>query len=157
MHIVKDGEIIAEDIYDGRNSEWFRNLQRNGNSDLYDSLPLGYGIPKECPKSIEEDYSTNDYYYGFHYIKVQDYINWYRTQSPELEAGWVSRYDAWQLSIGREIIPDEYYHRLPEDCNENDWIFMSWTNPYCQDTWLFEYLCDNKIATDAYLIYYFDN
>lgn len=155
LNIIKETEIIAENIYDGRNSEWFNNLQLRGNSDVYDTFPAKYGIPEICPDEIRKDFDERDYY-GFHYLAVREYIDWYIKQSPDLEAGWVSRYDAWQMEIGRNFEPYEYYHRLPEDANLNDWAFKQWTKPYCNETWLYNYLIDNKINRNAIIIYYFD-
>ena len=156
MYIIKEAEIVAENIYDGRNSEWFNNLQLRGTSDLYDIFPAKYGIPEACSDEIKKDFDEKDYF-GFHYLTVQEYIDWYNKQSPNFEAGWVSRYDAWQMEIGREFEPYEYYHRLPEDANINDWIFMSWEKPYCNEKWLFNYLIKNKIDKDAIILYYFDS
>lgn len=60
------------------------------------------------------------------------------------------------MEIGRNFEPYEYYHRLPEDANLNDWAFKQWKKPYCNETWLYNYLIDNKINRDAIIIYYFD-
>ena len=40
MFVVKDKEVLKEDIFEGRNSQWFNNLQGSYVTDLaYDHLP----------------------------------------------------------------------------------------------------------------------
>ena len=34
MHLVKDGEYVKKNIHDGRNREWFANLQDEGWDDI---------------------------------------------------------------------------------------------------------------------------
>ena len=42
MHIVRGkNEIIYENIFDGRNSEWFDNISGRG-TDIYDEFPAKY-------------------------------------------------------------------------------------------------------------------
>ena len=56
MAIVKNGEYIAKNIFDGRNSEWFANLRGEGWDDTYDHLPAKYYIVDETPEEYKKKY-----------------------------------------------------------------------------------------------------
>jgi len=156
MSIIKDEEVIAKDIYSGRNSEWFGNLQGEGSSREYDYFPSKYGIPERVPAFVEKAYK-GDYYYGFHYIKVGDYIDWFEEYKPDLTAGWITTYDWWAY-ITKHIEPEEIYMNLSSIPQEKraDYAFHEINNPYNCSTWLYDYLNDNRIPMDAVIVYYFD-
>ena len=73
MSIVKNKEYIAEDIFDGRNSEWFGNLQKEGWENEYDELPARCGYSDQSPADYILKYTTERYYYGFFFINVKDF------------------------------------------------------------------------------------
>ena len=54
MYLVKDNKIVKNDIYKGRDSEWFQHLQGDGWDDIYDELPRHYGVSPQAPLSLEK-------------------------------------------------------------------------------------------------------
>lgn len=164
MALVRnDGKILIKDVYDGRNSEWFSNLQRNGLNDEYYSLPDKPGIPEFAPAFIKEDYegAPQNGYYGFAYMSFQDYAKWYEEYKPQFDAGWVSTYDKWRMEK-KGYIPEDVLHYFPEDANPVDLHFIEFTNPYdpntCVINAVYKYFLENEedYPCQAYLIYYFD-
>lgn len=154
LHIIKDQKVIAQDIFDGRNSEWFDNLQGRGNDSGYDRLPTEYGFPDEAPNFIKEDAKKGGYY-GFHYIIAGEFCEWFNKYHPDLQAGWISTFDKWQLER-KKIIPEEFYYILPNDANDKDMIFCEWQNEYDCSLWLYNYLLEHEVYADAVIVYYFD-
>jgi len=157
MAIVKDKKYIAEDIFDGRNSEWFANLRGESWNEVYDHLPIKYGVKDQAPKSYIEKYSP-DWCFDFRTIKVEDYIVWFRRYNPHLIAGWVSTYNEWRINKqGYCPGEDDLYQELPKDANPIDMHFIEVEKPYDCSKWLFDYIVNNKkISSDAYIIYCFD-
>lgn len=153
MHIIKDKKVIAKDIFDGRNSTWFDNLQGRGYDPDYDKFPCYYGLPDEVPDFIQKD--RDNAYYGFHYIKAADFCEWFNDVRPDLQAGWISTYTKWQLEK-KNIMPEEYYHEFPEGGNDKDMVFCEWQNKHDCSLWLYNYLLDHEIYADAIIVYYFD-
>jgi hypothetical protein len=156
MSIIDKGEIIAKEIFDGRNSEWFQNLQGEGWDDEYSYLPIGYGFPEDAPKDFVEKYDDRRSYYGHCYVKVADFMKWFADYRPDLHAGWVNTYDKWRME-NKHWIPDDLPHSLDKDDNPNDWHFVEYQNIYDCSRWLYQYLCDNKIHDDAWIVYCFDH
>lgn len=170
MSIIKGTEYLYKDIYDGRCSEWFQNLQDEGWDSEYDYLDIRHGIPKVCPQDWVDSYNEENhgYYYGHRYIKVIDFINWFEKYHPETDAGWVSKRDAW-LYKNKGIVPELQYHLSEEDRVE-DMEFIEVKNPNDQSLWLYKYLIDKKEflvsliykekgiidCEDAMIIYKFD-
>lgn len=157
MSIVKDKKYLAKEIYDGRNSDWFANLQKEGWDDEYDYLPAIYGFPEDMPeeaKSIEK-LLQEGCYYGFYHIKVEDYVDWFKKYKPYIDAGWVSTYDQWRIE-NKGYIPEELSHYLSNKDNIADMHFIEVEKKYDNSKWLFDYLVDNKIPNTAYIIYFFD-
>lgn len=160
LSILRDGQYLFEDIFDGRNTEWFNNLQGTDCAPEYMYFPSHCGIPKECPEDIKKkfkaDNNDNEYfgYYGFNYITVKDYLKWYEEKKPYLNAGWVETYDKW-LYEAKGIIP-EAYHYLPEDANINDWHFIVFNNTYDCNNWLKNFILENKVLDNDIIVYYFD-
>ena len=156
MHIIKDEEMIAEDIFDGRNTEWFCNLQKEGNSPEYDYLPVKYGIPEKVPSLIKEDFE--DCFYGFHYITVGGFIDWFEEFKPELHAGWATIHD-WWLYRTKHVHPAEVYTditSIPKNERDN-YEFNEFTDHYDCSLWLYNYLHNNHTPMDAIIVYYFDH
>lgn len=164
MSIVKNGEYVAKEIFDGRNSEWFDNLQGRGWDDVYDTLPAEHGVYEKSPEDVLKD-AKEQYYYGFRYIKVKDIFKWLRDYKPWIDAGWALPFDKWNYDF-RGIVPEEGFpHYLPED-DAQGYIFIEYEKPYDCGKWLYNFIRktydeDKKdeyknIPEDDYLIYYFD-
>lgn len=165
MSIVKDGEYLAKEIFDGRNSEWFNNLRQRGYSDdIYDSLPVEYGVYPKAPEEVHKD-SEENYYYDFRYIKVKDMFNWLRKMEPWIDAGWASSYEKWLYEKCGKTPEDGFPHYKPEEENE-PYYFIEYEKRYDCSKWLYKYIRDRydkdkkdeykNIPEDEYLIYYFD-
>ena len=162
MHIVKNDEVIAKNIFDGRNSEWFNNLKGDGNDDEYDHFPSYGGIPDNCPEFIKTIYDgdcNNDEeyfgYFGFYYVNAGDYIKWFEKYRPDTDAGWVTTYEKWAWEK-KGIKPEYLAKYLNKDANINDMHFIEVVNPWDCGRWLYNYIKDHKIPDDACVIYYFD-
>lgn len=153
MAIVKNNEYIAENIFNGRSSEWFANLRGEGWNDVYDHLPAEYSVA-QAPSSYMEKYST-DWCFDYRSIKVENYMEWFRKYNPHLMAGWVTTYDKWRIER-QGYMPEELCHELPKDANPADMHFIEIENRYDCSKWLFDYLIKNNIDDDAYIIYCFD-
>lgn len=157
MNIVtKDGKYRCEDIFDGRNSEWFDNLCENYHSEFYQNFPRRHGIPEAVPESIGKDFTDEDScYYDFYHINVGEFLEWFEEARPDIDAGWVSTYDKW-LYEKKKIIP-EISHWLDEDANPYDYHFIEVENPWDCSKWLYEFINERKdISPDDFIVYYFD-
>ena len=159
MNIIKDGKIIFPDIFDGRNSEWFNNLQGKGWSYEYNHLPEYTGIPENCPEKIKDDFKKpmSCGYYGFHYMTVGDFKKWYIKYRPDLKAGWASTYDKWRIEHKRYIPECELPQYLGKEYNKEDMHFVEYIDYYECSRWLYKYLNEKDIPNDAYISYYFDH
>lgn len=157
MSIIKDNKFIKENIFIGRNSEWFSNLQGKGGKDEYDYFPSNWGIPKKAPKEIREDFDkANDYgYYDFHYIVAGAFCEWFNKYRPDLEAGWVSTYDKWRMEK-KGYTPENPQHCLEPEDRIDDMHFVEYQDKYDCSLWLYNYLIDNEIYADAVIVYYFN-
>lgn len=158
MSIIKDKEYVAKDIYNGRNSEWFNNLQERGDAYEYDFLPIAYYncFPKEdTPEDLNIEKLQEDGYYGFRTIKVDDYVNWFEKYRPDKDAGWVTTYDKWRIE-NKGYVPEEVSHYLDPDDNPADMHFVVIEKKYDNAKWLYNYIMNKEINFDAYIIYYFD-
>lgn len=154
IHIFRGNEVIAKEIYDGRNSEWFRNLQGDGWDNVYDSLDYykHYGLPEEAPEWIKETLNK-DGYFGHFYLKVGDFITWFEEHHPERDAGWVTTYDKWRIER-QNYIPEDVKHYLDEDDIIEDMHFVEFEKKYDNSKWLYYYVKD--YLPDDIIIIYFD-
>ena len=155
MYIVKNKEYIAKDIFDGRNTTWFNNMQGRGNDEVYDFLPLGYGISDEAPEDWTKHYEDRQSYFGHHYINVGKFKDWFLKYCPNEDAGWVTRYEAWAYKY-KGIMPEYLQKKLDKDDVIADMEFITVTNQYDCSAWLCKYLIDNNIPNDAIIQYCFD-
>ena len=161
MFIVKNSNVIKENIFDGRNSEWFNKLR--GQGDEYEYLKMGYGMCPYAPKteSFNEESLSKLGYYDFRYFKVIDYINWFRQRRPDTFAGWVTTYTKWQYE-NKGIVPDRYDVIQTiwknEEISEKDLHFVEFVDGYDCSRWLYNYVTDkeNNIDIDAYVTFWFD-
>jgi hypothetical protein len=161
MSIVRNGKYVYKDIFDGRDTRWFNSLQMLGcGDDEYQDLPAASGIPYFAPEEIVNDYNSTGSYFGFFYITVRDYVKWFRTYKPHLDAGWVTTYDKWKMD-NKGYIPEDPIHYLDKETLEmygNDLHFVSFEKKYDSSKWLYDYLMsDVEIENDDIIVYYFDN
>ena len=153
MHIVKDGQIIKKDIFDGRNSEWFSNMSEEGWDDEYDFLNIKYGISPKANKDIFTGTEEDKKYYNFYYVSVKDFCDWFINYRPDMRAAWVSTYDKWRIE-NKGYIPEDPAHYLSKDDVIEDMHFVEYINKYDCSLWLYEYLMNNNIDMEADITYW---
>jgi len=154
-YIVKNKEYIAEDIFDGRNTEWFNNMMGDGNNEVYDSLPIKWGVSKETPDAFSEEFNI-DWCFGFRYLNVKEFKDWFIEKRPDEDAGWVTQYEAWAYEH-KGIEPEYLRKELTKNDVIEDMKFIVITNQYDCSAWLYSYLVDNNIPDDATIQYCFDH
>lgn len=154
--VSSNGEMKHYDIYKGRNSEWFNQLQGRGYDtyNIYGSLPVWSGIPENAPKIIQEAYASNNYF-SFNYISVKEYIEWFDEARPDVDAVWLTTYERW-LYYKKGIYPEDAPHNLPEDANLDDYFFVEVEDKNESGGWLYDFCKDNELADDDIIVYYFD-
>lgn len=156
MFIVKDNEILAKEIFDGRNSEWFCNMAVNNcGDDCYEYLPVKYSWKDNVPEELSKKYNQENDYFDFRSVKVEDFKDWFYKYRPDIDAGWVTTYDKWRIEK-KGYVPWDIKHYLDEDDDLRDMHFIEVSNPYDCSNWLCNYLVDNKVPNDADIIYCFD-
>lgn len=149
---------IKEDIFNGRCTNWFVKLQGRSYQKEYEYLPTCYGIPNVENKKLK-DVMDNDFgYFGFNYITVEDYFNWFEKYSPHLDAGWLTMRDWWLLEA-KHIEPTNYDYTLPQDARIEDWKFCVFKAEDDCSEWLYSYLKENAdiIHDDDIIVYYFSH
>ena len=157
MNVVKDGKVLAKDLYDGRNYEFFDNLQGHGYDDVYDKLCVDYGLPESVPEDWHERYTKQNYYYGFAYISVGDFKKWYERYRPDIDAGYFTCYERWKI-LKRGYDPNLYNikHYLDKEDIIEDMYFMEVENKYDPARVIYNALVDEDLPDDATLVYWFD-
>ena len=155
MNIYKNQELIAEDIFDGRNSDWFRNLQPDhGNDPAYDHLAIHCGVAGQVPLEYKDKFDFD--YWGFHWFTVKDFKDWFLKYRPDKDAGWVTRYEAWAYKH-KSIVPEYLRKELTKDDVIEDMRFIKVANIYDCSAWLYQYLIEHDIPDDAVVQYCFDS
>ena len=155
LNIIHGNEIIAKEIFDGRNTNWFNKL-KDANEGVYEKLPIEYGTPEDAPQEIKDLEKEGPSYFGFRYIKVGDFKEWFRKYKPNVDAGWATTYEKWLIE-NKGYEPEELPHELPEDANLNDMYFIEYKSNWddCSE-WLYDYLIDNQILDNYTITYCFD-
>ena len=158
MFICRKGEILGDDIFDGRNSEWFNNLQQQYYDNEYDHLNIRYGFSDDVPENLRKRFNDPGSYYGHHNIRVGDFAEWFEKYRPDLDAGWFSTYDRWRIER-KGWVPDSDYvkHELEEGDNPVDYEFVEFEDKYDCSRWLYHYMANKKIPYDATINYCFDS
>ena len=158
MCIVQNNEKIADNIFKGRNSAWFIELQGDCLVQGIEHFPCCNGISIFAPK----DYRTTDLVYEMYgniyitpayYIPVQDFINWFESFRPDISAGWVNTYDRWLYE--KKHIEPKLLHELPKEIQEFDWHFIEVEDKYNLFKWLYDYIINNNIPTENTDIQYY--
>lgn len=160
MFIVKNKTIIKNNIYTGRNSEWFDNISDRIHTNIYNDFPTIYGWSPATPEILKTRYSRKKGYYDFYHFKVKYFIEWFERFKPDTDAGWVTTYEKW-LYETKGIIPNYLHHQLSDVSDEvwfceKDWQFIEVKNNYDCSRWLYDYLIDNKIDPNADVTYCFN-
>lgn len=158
IHVVnKNGKYVKKDLFDGRNRTWFCKI--NDEEDEYAYVNWIYDYNADfVPADIKKIFNSEEYtgYFGFKAVKVADLLKWYEKYRPDLDAGWIRKYDKWQLTV-KGIVPEVVYHYFDNDMNTNDW---EWTEyiPKADDfiKEVIKELHDNKVKSDDFVIIYFD-
>lgn len=155
MSIVKNGKYLRKDIFNGRNSEWFRNLMQEGD-EIYDKLIINYDIPDAAPDDYKENYTKENCFWGQRWFYAGAFKEWYMKYRPDRDAGWTTKYQAW-LYENRNETPEYLAKELYSDDIIEDRVFIEVINKYDCSRWLCEYLAQNNIPNDAIVVYCFDN
>lgn len=156
MSVIRGGEYVKKEIFDGRNSEWFRNLQGEGWADEYDHLPTNWNLPEEVPADIMDDLKSDGGYFGFRWMTVSDFLDWFDKYRPDRDAGWVSTYDKWRIE-NKGYVPDDPQHYLSDEDNRDDMHFVEFEDEYDCSRWLADYLRGEKdFLPNDIIIFYFD-
>ena len=156
MYVVQNGEVLASDIYPGRNSNWFRKLQEEGDDEIYEQLPIVVGFSDKAPIELKDRFKKEKGYFNHYHILVKFFKNWYETYRPDLKAGWVTTYDKWRMER-KGYIPEDVQKTLCETDIIEDMHFVEYTDMYEGSYWLYYYLIDNHIPDNADITYCFDN
>ena len=152
--ISKDGEYRCNEIYDGRDHEWFDNLTVNYGNEFYQNFPRRHGIPLVAPEDLKKQESEGDCY-GFYHVNVGEFLEWFVEVRPDIDAGWVSTYDKW-LYERKGIVP-QLNCFLGEEDNPYDFHFIEVENPWDSSKWLYEFIQEREdITVDDFIVYCFD-
>lgn len=148
MDIYHQGKCLKEDIFNGRDREWFYALQDRTDDDL----PVVYGKGQNTPIDYRPPIDNDIYHMNVGHFKY-----WYDTRKPYLNAGWTYKYDEWLWKTkGIAPDPEHIYERL--DLKENlvieEMVFIEYET-YSSHTWLYNYLQENKIPDSADIVYWF--
>lgn len=154
MNVVLGKKIVAKSIFDGRNSEWFDNLQLNNYDNEYDYLNIRFGFSPQIPDDMKKE-GSDQFYYGHHYFNVGEFLSWFQKYRPDRDAGWVTTYDKWRIE-NKGYVPEDVQHFLYKEDNREDMHFVEFINPYDCSGWLYKYLINNNIDREADVTYWFD-
>ena len=148
--------IFEEEIFDGRNSDWFNNLVGNGWDNEYDFLPTYWGVPEDAPEKYKEIYENrkDNCYFDFRYFRVIDFLNWYNKYKPYLKAGWATRYEEWICRV--KNMPLEYLPISKPDDDGDEYTFIEYENKNDCSKWLYEYIKEKELGFEDIIFYYFD-
>lgn len=158
MYIVQNGEVLASDIFPGRNSDWFRKMQAESDDEVYNQLPIVIGFSDKAPTELKDRFAREKGYFDHYHILVKFFKKWYETYHPDLKAGWVTTYDKWRMEKKGYIPEDDDV--IKELCKTDilqDMHFVEYTDIYECSYWVYHYLIDNNIPDNADITYCFDN
>lgn len=156
IFVTRDNEVIHREIYDGRNYEWFDNLQGHGWNEEYDNLPNYRWNEEVIPSALFKEYGDTGTYYGHYYMTVKDFEEWFVKYEPYKHAGWVTTYDKWRMET-KGWIPEEINHYLSKDDILADMHFVEYCDDYDPSLWLYRFLAKENVASTDIICYCFDN
>lgn len=140
--------------YGHRDYSWFDNITNSGSNTLYDNFPAKPGIPDFDNLTLDTLFNGNDYC-DFHYVQYGELKKWFKDFRPDVDAGWVRKYDAW-LYREKGIIPENIVHYMNDTMNREDYEFIFIENPYESTKWLLDNLAKEKTRNNSIIVYFFD-
>lgn len=165
MRLIKKstGFVIFDDLYDGRNSEWFNNLIGSGYGEVYDKLFWEKGLP-DCiteGTDFEAYHNSRDWgAFGFQWIPAQDYVEWYEVYRPQVDAGYVTEWENWAYENGRyNPFESGIAHYIGDSANKDHYIFREFVNNYCPDTRVYDKITSlvNEDINDCIIFMWLDH
>ena len=158
VHVVnKNGEYVKKDLFDGRNRTWFCKI--NDEEDEYEYVKWIYNYDADfVPADIKEIFNSKEYtgFYGFKAVKVADLLNWYDKYRPDVDAGWIRRYDRWKWE-NKTIAPEYISYYFDDSMDYIDWI---WTENLPKKDDCIKVIIDeidnNQVNPNDFVIIYFD-
>lgn len=152
------GNILIDEIYNGRCREWFNNLMGK-NIGIYDNLPTTPGIPDFADKETISAFEDEGSYFGFYYMNAGKYYEWYKKYKPYLYAGWASIYEIW-LHETRDYKYYDLPYDLPNAYPPENYKFVEYEDKYDCNSYVIRKLKDKFSFPDFEkytIVYYFDN
>ena len=155
--VNKNGEYVKKDLFDGRNTAWFMKI--NHEEDEYEYVPWIYKYDADfIPADVKENFQSEKYtgFFGFKAVKVADLLNWYDRYRPDVDAGWIRRYDKWKWE-NKAIAPDCIEHYFDDSMDTNDWVWVE--NLPKEDEFIkviIDQIDNNQVNPNDYVIIYFD-
>ena len=126
--------IVRKEDFDWHvdDSDWINNLLGKGYKPEYERLELFHDdiVPK--------DFYKTKLCFSLFLIDVEQYRTWYNLYQPFLNAGWVSRYEAW-LYEKKAIVPyeDNVLKSKPSK-NSDDYVWLEYRDENNVDGFLLE-------------------
>ena len=165
MHIIdREGNFLAKDLFEGdRDYDWFDALQGSEAVDSFKRLPFSSGIPEELKDKIFSSEEEEKSYYGFGYITIKDFYNWFWKNRPDHNAYWTTKRQAW-LYQTKKIVPNLQLYSLvgvleEYGCPIEDMVFIDVIDEEDNYKKLIKIIEEDPIFSkmnDSYLVYYFD-
>lgn len=161
MYLVdkRDNSIIlsTKDLFEGRNYEWFENMQQRGSNVAYDYMPVEWDY--EDSDKLPEDCCYNaDWTYGHRAIRVDELLKWFTFYKPAEDGVYLTERENW-LYESKGIFLEAWERHYP-DAEEGATIFTVVRKKYEPILHIIDVLC-KKIGTqppeDYYLLWCFDN
>ena len=165
MHIIdRKGNFLAKNLFEGeRDYDWFDALQGSEAVDSFKRLPFSNGIPEELKDKIFSSEEEEKSYYGFGYITIKDFYNWFWRNRPDHNAYWTTKRQAW-LYQTKKIVPSLQLYYLggaleESGCPIEDMVFIDVIDEEDNYKKLIKIIEEDPIFSkmnDSYLVYYFD-
>ena len=155
MYLVHEGKILKNDMFNGRNSDWFRDLIGDGWHDEYDHLPIkSYNVSDQAPEELKKE-ANEEGFFDHRTVTVGAYANWFWKYRPDKHASWVTTYDKWRFE-NKNWHPNEdnEKHQLDPEDRIEDWHFIEWDDEYDLGRWLYDEVKDTY--SDAEITFWFD-
>ena len=162
MHIIDSkGNFLAKNLFEGeRDYDWFDALVGSEGVDSFKQLPSLDGIPEGLKDKIFSSEKELKSYYGFKYITIKDFYNWFWKNRPDYNAYWTTKRQAW-LYQTKKIVPSLQLYSLGEaledrGCPIEDIVFIDVVDEEDNYKKLIKIIEENPIFSkmnDSYLVY----